>query len=195
LGRLGVLRSADVEDRNRNALLGCGGRPSDAEVRAAAYDGPELLAAETEHAGKRAERIAAYRARLVDGPVLVLPFRNMRISFDPLGLESLDEIGTVYPTLQVTDDWGILEVTAGGAFVDAGWTRAQVPALFEREGAELRGEGWSLRLAPGWSVEAGEREGDVRLVAPGGTRQARDGRGNSSAAGARLWRAPGRRAP
>jgi len=34
-----------------------------------------------------------------------------------------------------------------------------------REDAVLRGEGWSLELAPGWTVEPGEREGDVRLGA------------------------------
>lgn len=139
--------------------------PAEAASRAAVYDGPQVLAAETKRAEERAKRIADYRARLVDGPVLILPFQNMRISFDPLGLESFEDLGTVYPTLRVTDDWGILEVTAGGAFVDAGWSRAQVPAVFEREGAVLRGEGWSLRLEPGWTLEPGKREGDVRIRA------------------------------
>jgi len=44
-------------------------------------------------------------------------------------------------------------------------TTCRRPTPREREGAVLRGEGWSLELAPGWTVEPGEREGDVRLGA------------------------------
>jgi len=118
----------------------------------------------------RAARVAAWRATLVDGPRLVLPLARTSYQFNPQTLATLDGIGTVYPSLRLTDAWGELVVVEGGAaLVHADRKRAAVALPANRAplaGEVVAGEGWTLTLAPGWTLVAGEREGDMTL-APG----------------------------
>lgn len=93
----------------------------DVAVAAGAYGGPALRVAEQAREAKHAAQLAAYRRVLVDGPVATLGFRHMKIEFDPRAVLTLGDLGSVYPSLHVIDDWGILDVT-GGALVKADWT-------------------------------------------------------------------------
>jgi hypothetical protein len=139
---------------------------SKAEARAKAYDGDALRAAEIVRENERNQQIAKYRARLVEGPVLVLPVREkFSFSFDPYNLLALDEQRTVYPTTRVTDEWGILEVSDGALFVREGGliVRVVVAAPADANARPLRGDGWTLELAPGWTLAPGERKGDFVL--------------------------------
>lgn len=95
--------------------------------------------------------------KLVRGPTLTLPFSNMQIGFDPNTLRPLPPHGTVYPTLRVSDVWGVLEVT-DGALIDGNWSRAVVAAPLDA-GARS-GPGWTLTLKDGWSLDAAARAGD-----------------------------------
>jgi len=92
--------------------------------------------------------------------VLTLPLRNSSYQFNPQTVEALDGIGTVYPTLHIADDWGVLEVDSGGALVDKDMTRVTVSA----QGIDLghaAGSGWHLTLQKGWSIAPGPRSGDL----------------------------------
>jgi hypothetical protein len=133
-----------------------------AEARASAYDGQALRAGEALREERRRARQHELRARFVDAPVLSVPLTPAtRFSFDPGTLESLDGVGTVYPTLEMSGEWGTLVVESGGALIDAGWRHARVPV--PQEGADprvLAGEGYTLRLAEDWGLADGEREGD-----------------------------------
>lgn len=128
----------------------------DVAAAAARYDGAALRAAEQTRAEVRAAQLAQYRARLVDGPVAILPLHHMQIAFDPRTVVVLAGQGTVYPTLRIIDDWGVLDVT-GGALVRADGSAAVVPAPDEP------GHGWTLQRAPGWRFEPAARAGDVQL--------------------------------
>jgi hypothetical protein len=71
----------------------------------------------------------------------------------------LDENRTIYPTLRVSDEWGILEVADGALLIREQGRVAQVrislPAnLSERP---VNGPGWKLLLKEGW--EFGSAEG------------------------------------
>ncbi len=137
-----------------------------AEARAKVYDGEALRAAETVRENEHNAQIAKYRARLVDGPVLILPvLEKFSFSFDPYNLLVLDEQRTVYPTTRVSDVWGILEVSDGALFVREGGliTRVVVAAPADANARPLSGEGWTLELAAEWIVAAGERKGDFVL--------------------------------
>jgi hypothetical protein len=144
------------------------------EARAKVYGGEALRGAEIVRENERNQQIAKYRARLVDGPVLVLPvLEKFSFSFDPYNLLPLDEQRTVYPRTRVTDVWGILEVSDGALFVrDGGLIKRVVVAApvdanarppFGSAQGKLRGDGWTLELAPGWTVAPGERKGDFVL--------------------------------
>src|SRR5262249_34216761 len=103
-----------------------------------------------------------YRERLVDGPVATLRFVHMHIGFDPRTVQPIGAPGSVYPTLRVVDDWGVLEVT-GGALIKADWSAGVVPGPAPAHAGQTPRGGWTLHLAPGWRLEPDERPGDLRL--------------------------------
>lgn len=136
----------------------------EAEKRALKYRGAELRAAETERDAKRKKQLAGYRAKLIDGPLLILSFSpEASYSFDPNNVESLDDIGTVYPTMRVSDAWGILEVTGGALMIHdpKRGSRVQVPAPAGRTGRRIQVEGYTLELNDGWRIVPSERKGDL----------------------------------
>jgi hypothetical protein len=138
------------------------GAAVDAVARAKRYGEAELRLAETERAAENEAVRKAYRAKLVDGPVLVLPNlgQHFNVSFDPRELVPLDEAGTVYPTITVSDDWGSLTVSEG-ALMAPDWQRVFVPA--PADGKALAGAGWKLDLAPGWKLVPHEKPGSFTV--------------------------------
>lgn len=160
------------EDASLSDLLAgvVGFRRDDAARRVAAtapvYDEAQALrSAETLREQARLEQLARNRKRFVDGPVLVLALALDRVGveFDPRVLQPLDDVGTVYPALRVTDDWGILEAD-GGALMKKDWSAVVVNAPVAGEAPALHGDGWTLALSPGWKLSPGERPGDFVLV-------------------------------
>jgi hypothetical protein len=130
------------------------------------YDGERLIAVEAAREADRLRRVADYRRRFIDGPTLRLPLgADVRYSFDPNGVEALDATRQVFEGLRVTDEWGVLEVSDGamierqdGRLVDATVAApAQTP-----DGA--KGDGWTLRLSPGWTVRPGARAGELTVA-------------------------------
>jgi hypothetical protein len=133
-----------------------------AEQQAAVYDGTALLSAEVERDRKRQQVLAQNRAKFVEGPILLLPFRKMQIQFDPRNLQPLDKAGTVYPTMRINDEWGVLEAI-NGALMKTDWSAVIVAAPSVSTGSSLRGDGWTLELKPGWKIVPGARKGDFIL--------------------------------
>lgn len=128
--------------------------------RAARYDGAALMASERKRAAVHAERVAAYTAQLVSGPVLQLPLKHMKVQFNPSNLLPLGDAGTVYPTMHVSDDWGTIDVD-DGALLTSDWSRLSVAVQpGGLQGNPLRGKGWTLQLAPGWQAVPGARDSD-----------------------------------
>jgi hypothetical protein len=134
-----------------------------ADARARKYGSAELAAVEDKREQARVDLAKSYRARLVDGPVLVIPLRKMNMQFDPGNLMPLDALGTVYPAIRVVDDWGILSVSQNGALMSADFTSITLPAPAEVAPPVVKGNGWNLRLNAGWSIGPGERQGDLRV--------------------------------
>lgn len=130
------------------------------KAREAVYDDGALLAHEVQRDHDKQAALAALRARLVDGPVLVLPLHHATYQFRPQDLQPLDQSGTVYPSMTLESDWGVLHVDHGGALLDSKMTVARVSAIgFDT--ATLKGDGWTLKLKPGWTIQPGARSGDL----------------------------------
>ena len=134
-----------------------------AEARATAYGGAGIAAEEDARDQDRQRRLADLRARLVTGPVLVLEQNGLRRAFNPNTLVSMPPEGTVYPTGSFSAEWGSLDVTGGGALVASDYRTLRVPAPADTAGRTIRGEGWTLELAPGWSIRPGRRPGDLTV--------------------------------
>jgi hypothetical protein len=126
--------------------------------RAKVYDDGSLREKEDAREEARRARSAEYRRRFVEGPVLSLRLRMMNIQFDPGTLEPLDDIGTIYPTIQVSDEWGVIEVSGGALLAaDWSWLRVEVDGAFSPE--HPKHKNWTLTLHEGWSVVPDERAG------------------------------------
>lgn len=130
-----------------------------AELRAKNYDGDSLQASETERANNRRKLLAEYRAKLVDGAVLIVPILKMSMQMNPGTLVPLEPVGTVYPDIRIVDTWGILTVNKG-ALIKSDFSRIYVSAPSNLGASPIQGDGWTLELNPGWTVVAGERKGD-----------------------------------
>lgn len=141
------------------------GRPNvSADARASGYGAAAIRIAEAERAQKAEAVRARYRARLVEGPTLLLPGgRKFAFSFNPSALVSLGDTSTVYPTFHATAEWGTLDVT-DGVLVPTDFSRATVTAPKDTTGPHLEGPGWTLDLAPEWRVVAGERVGSYTVT-------------------------------
>ncbi|HEX8149519.1 MAG TPA: hypothetical protein VF591_20220 [Pyrinomonadaceae bacterium] len=139
------------------------GGEGEASGRARVYGGEELAASERGREEARLRLIAEYRARLVEGPVLSLPLRGMRMSFDPGNLLPLEGLGTVYPNIRVVDAWGVLTVSRGGALLNKTFSAVNVPAPADANARPLRGDGWTLELGDGWTLAPGARARDFVL--------------------------------
>ncbi|MCI2425238.1 hypothetical protein LM599_04450 [Candidatus Acetothermia bacterium] len=135
-----------------------------ARLRARRYKGDELWQRELTRKEQQETQLAEYRARLVDGPVLVLPLAGgVRYSYDPRLVIPLKEAGTVFPVIRVIAPWGTLEMTEGGLLVDSGWETVRVPAPTVVSEEKVGGDGWKLHLASGWVVRRAEHPDHWRL--------------------------------
>jgi hypothetical protein len=134
------------------------------EGRASLYGASAIRIAEAERAERAEAANARYRARLVEGPTLLLPGgHKFAFSFNPSTLVSLGDANTVYPTFHATAEWGTLDVT-DGVLLPTDFSRATVAAPKNTDGPHLQGPGWTLELAAGWSVVPGARAGDYTVA-------------------------------
>ena len=116
------------------------------------YDYKRINKTEKIRETERLAKIAQYKQKFLKEPTLKLHFENMNISFDPRNITPLEDIGTVYPNLRVTDNFGILTVE-NGALLSSDWSNVVVSAPTEIKDNIVKGNGWVLELSKGWKVE------------------------------------------
>lgn len=140
----------------------------EAERRARRYDYATVMREETARDSARRGAMATYRAQLVDGPTLTFTQPWLGRSFDPQTLVGFDMRHTLYPTGTFNSVWGTLEVTKGGALLsnDQATLRVRAPGSAPAPDARtVRGDGWTLELAPGWHLAASpDRAGSYVVV-------------------------------
>ncbi len=115
------------------------------------YDGKLIRAEETNRESIRIRQIATYRKELVNQPHVEIPFKRMNLTFDPRNVIPLDGKGNVYPTIRVTDDWGILDVR-NGALMSPRWDKIIVSTPTSIDDSNASGNGWTLRLTSGYML-------------------------------------------
>jgi hypothetical protein len=121
-----------------------------------------MIAEERARETERLAKEAKWRAMLVDGPTVTVPVGSkFNYSFDPNGVSPLD-IGSVYESARITDEWGVLAVSNGAVLMrrNNGLINAVVVAAPTGDSPPIKGSGWELTVAPGWSLQPGARKGD-----------------------------------
>jgi hypothetical protein len=128
-----------------------------ARTRAQEYGWDEIDRTEAARDSARAPAMQAYRARLGAGPIITLPQSkdSLAWSYDPTELIGFDLQSTVYPSGNFSAPWGKLTVEHGGVLVRNDFSSIIIaaPAPSAATGAsEIKGDGWTLVLNPGWSL-------------------------------------------
>ncbi|MCH8822586.1 MAG: hypothetical protein IH984_03665 [Planctomycetes bacterium] len=138
--------------------------------RAEQYNFEKLSKEEIDRDNARKEKLAAYRKKYVDAPLLLLDMiGDYNYSFNPGNMQALDGIGTVYGTMELSAPWGILKVTGGALMIETpkGLRRILVPAPQDTgkfSTNEYQGEGWTLKLNSGYTLIPGPRSGDYSIT-------------------------------
>lgn len=131
------------------------------------YNGQNIMAEETATAEKTQKRIAAYRKKLIEQPHFEIPImidlKKLSVAFDPRTIMPLGDAGTVYPSIRVTDLWGILKVEKNGVLITSGWTKISLTNPVKIEKNKIIGNGWTIELNDGYAIEKNEA-GNYRLV-------------------------------
>ncbi|HLZ15890.1 MAG TPA: hypothetical protein VKQ08_02575, partial [Cyclobacteriaceae bacterium] len=103
---------------------------------------------------KRLQTAKEYTDLYTRKPVLTITLIKMGIGFNPSLMFDLGEYGTVYPTAEVKDTWGQLNVSAPGMLMKD-WKVITLPAsedLHANSGV-IEGNGWKLVLKDHWELE------------------------------------------
>jgi hypothetical protein len=127
------------------------------------YGSERIVAEETQREGKAKQQIAEYKKKFVEQPHMEFPLQNMNISFDFRSIIPLENYGTVYPIIRVTDIWGILDVKTG-ALISSNWSKISVSSPLSIEPMKVKGDGWTLELKEGYTVEQDKVTGNFILI-------------------------------
>jgi len=115
------------------------------------YNFDEISIYETNRDNERQNLIAEYEIKFINNSTLTIRFENMKIGFDPRNIMPLKDIGTVYPNMKITDNWGILTVE-NGALLGQNWDKVTVSEPTEITDKIIKGDGWKLEINNDWEL-------------------------------------------
>lgn len=127
------------------------------------YNGSIIMEEETKREGKIKKLLAEYKSKFINQPHFEIKFEKMNVSFDPRNIIPIEDKGTVYPTIRVTDKWGILTVE-NGALMSSNWDKISVSNPIQMGDKRISGDGWVLELADGYGIKKNETNGNYVLV-------------------------------
>ena len=113
------------------------------------YNYTQILDEEVKRENKQKKLITILDNKFQENPILEISLQDMDISFDGSNLIPYRDLGTVYQTLRITDNWGILTVEKG-ALVGKNWKKVIVSEPTKITDKIIEGEGWKLELNNDW---------------------------------------------
>jgi hypothetical protein len=123
------------------------------------YGSEKVLSEEIARETEKQKRVAEMKSTFIEKPHLEIRLEKMNISFDPRNIMPLEEYGTVYPTMRVSDNWGILTVT-GGALLGSNWDKVTLSEPTMNTSEKVSGTGWILELNKNYVVERNSSDGN-----------------------------------
>jgi hypothetical protein len=126
------------------------------------YGSEKIILEETAREQRTKQRVAEYKTKFIEQPHLEIMFEKMNISFDTRNIMPLEDFGTVYPTMRVSDNWGIL-VVSNGALLGANWDKVTVTNPTKISSERIEGDGWTLEINKGYIVEKNNIDGNYIL--------------------------------
>ena len=100
-------------------------------------------------------------------PVVYLELESPYFDFEPEEVLSLDTLGTIYPAIRVSDNWGKLTVDKGGCLVSNNYKYLRLTARgFKANKNHIYGDGWQIILNDGWEIAELDQNYFVRKLVP-----------------------------
>lgn len=136
-----------------------------AKDRAVFYGYTAVANAEREREERHQAFLRELTSKFLGGPTLDFPAApEMSRNFNPQTLVPFPPHGTYYPTGTFAAKWGKLQVESGGALVAPDNRSLRVPAPTDPNVRPIRGAGWILQIAPGWTIRPSENPGSFKVV-------------------------------
>jgi hypothetical protein len=85
------------------------------------------------------------------------------MSFDPRNILPIEDKGTLYQSIRVTDNWGILNVE-NGALLSPDWNMVSLTIPGKTDGKKISGDGWTLELNDGYTIIRDETTGNFKMT-------------------------------
>lgn len=127
------------------------------------YNGRKIIQEETEREEKNKKLIAEYKLKFIEQPHFEIRFVKMSVSFDPRNIMPIEDKGTIYPNIRVTDVWGILTVE-NGALMSQNWDKISITNPVKTEDKKIIGDGWTLELTDAYTIEKDSTSGNYKLI-------------------------------
>ena len=102
---------------------------------------------------EKEKQITEYKKIFLSDSIVEIGLENMNFRFDPFNIITLDTLGTVYPNLRITDNWGILEVDSCGALMNPVWNKVTISYPEKITDSLISGRGWKLKLDNSWKLD------------------------------------------
>lgn len=110
------------------------------------YGIDSIIESETRRELEIEELKSKYKKTFLSDSIVEIGLEDMKIGFNPSNIMPLDSLGTVYPNLRITDNWGILEVDSCGALVSPEWNKVSISYPELITDTLISGKGWRLKL-------------------------------------------------
>jgi hypothetical protein len=136
-------------------------------ILAQQYNGQAIIVAETAREAIKQQQLAAYKQLFIQQPHLDIALEKMNCSFNPGKIIPLEDIGAVYLTMRVTDNWGVLTVEKG-ALLHNSWKKITLSTPQATQGNTVEGDGWKLLLKEGYKIKKDKTGGNYILVKQAG---------------------------
>lgn len=128
------------------------------------YRGREIADEETKRELTHNTLKDIYREKFFERPHLEIQLEEMNMAFDLQSLIPLEEDeGIVYPSISLSDNWGVLTVEKGGALLRNDWRWIIVSEPVEITDKEVRGKGWIIELNEGYQISK-NLQGDYHIL-------------------------------
>lgn len=127
------------------------------------YNVSKIIQEETEREIKTKQLVAEYKKQFIEQSHFEIRFEQMNVSFNPGNIMPIENSGTFYPTIRVTDKWGIL-VVEKGALMSTDWDKISLTIPIKTENKNISGIGWILELSDGYAVAKNETNGNFELI-------------------------------
>ena len=127
------------------------------------YNAQKIVDEETVREQKIKQLIAVFKNKFIEQPHFEIQFEQMSVRFNPGNIMPIEDKGTVYPDIRVTDKWGILTVEKG-ALMSPNWDKISITVPIKTENKKISGDGWTLELTEGYAITKDEKSGNYRLT-------------------------------